>query len=103
MEGVVTMGTVVQSASSSTVLVTDLSWKPLGRGRRFDRMRRGLARRMRIPFVRKVLWERDNPQSFSPRSEPTYGQPWNSANALADFSFACRCHKGERYNRRRGR
>ena len=85
--------------TTADVQMTYVSWKPVGRGRRFDRLRRGLARRLRIPFVRKVLWERDNPQSFSPHGEPSYGQPWNSTNALADFSFACTCHPRERYKR----
>ncbi len=89
------------TTSSGTTVITSVWYKPPGRGRRFDRMRRGLARRLRIPWVRETLWERDHPDSL--HSATTYGPMWTSTNALADYSFACTCHPNERYNRKRGR
>jgi len=53
---------------------------------------------MRLPFVRQTLWERDHPECG--RAAASYGQPWTSTNALTDFSFACTCHKRERYSRK---
>lgn len=77
--------------------------KPEGRARKFRRDARGLARRLRLPLVRRVLWEREHPESFVGRNPPTYGHPWTSSNALTNFSFACVCHKRERYSRKAGR
>lgn len=95
----------MNNTATSSSFVTDIvEWKPRGRGRRFDRLARGLARRMRLPWVRKVRWEKANPQSqWWTSGNPTYGHPWTSDHCLANFSFACTCHKGERYDRRRGR
>jgi hypothetical protein len=61
-----------------------------------------LARRLRIPWVRSALWERDNPQARTSMRPITYGLPWTSTHALADFSFACTCHKRDRYSRKGG-
>lgn len=49
-------------------------------------------------WVRSTLWERDNPQA---RGALAYGPPWTSTNALANYSFACVCHKRPRYRDRR--
>ena len=84
-----------------TYSATVAMWhKPEGRGRKFSRHARGLARRMRLPFVRATRYEYRNPQVHGAES---YGPPWTSDHALADFSFACTCHKNERYDRRKGR
>jgi len=88
------------TAASATEYVV-VEWKPVGRGRRFDRLKRGLARRLRIPWVRSTLWEMNNPQVRNYAT--TYGTMWTSATALADYSFACTCHKRPRYRDRRGR
>lgn len=63
-----------------------IEWKPVGRGRRFDRLARGLARRLRLPFVRDVLWEREHglDRAGMP-STTTYGSPWTSMHCLANF------------------
>jgi hypothetical protein len=74
-----------------------VEWKPVGRGRRFDRMARGLARRLRLPFVRSTLWELEHPLV---NSTTTYSSVWTSTTTLANFSFACTCHKRERYSRK---
>ncbi len=76
-----------------------IEWKPLGRGRKFEREQRGLARRLRLPFVRETLWERDHPESLVGRRPVTYLTPWTSDHALANFSFACTCHRRQRYDR----
>ena len=86
-------------SSGNTVHVDIVGWhKPIGRGRRFDRMARGLARRLRIPFVRDTIRNRDNPASRW--HAQSYGLPWTSNNALADFSFACTCHPRPRFSRK---
>lgn len=84
------------TSNTSTTAVT-VYWKPVGRARRFDRIARGLARRLRIPFVRKTLWEMEHRTPWN--AATTYGPMWTSANALADYSFACICHKAPRYSR----
>ncbi len=91
------------TTSASTSFHIDVSgWhKPVGRGRRFDRRARGLARRLRLWIVRQTKWEQAHPQTH--RSSITYGPPWTSDHCLANFSFACTCHKRDRYDRRRGR
>lgn len=93
------------TTTSTTNVIDVVIWhKPEGRGRHFRRKARGLARRLRLHFVRETRWEQSHPESLHPvRKPPTYGPPWTSDNALADFSFACTCHKRERYDRRRGR
>lgn len=91
------MENTATTATTSTIAIVD--WKPRGRGRRFDRLARGLARRLRIPWVRSTLRARDNPQAFD--HAEAYAPVWTSANALADYSFACVCHKRPRYRDRR--
>jgi len=91
---------VTTTVSNAATTTTTVLWhKPEGRGRRYDRLRRGLARRLRIPFVRRIL--QDVAEGRHP--ETSYGHMWLSTNALADTSFACTCHKRERYDRRKGR
>ena len=88
------------TSSGNTVQTVDVWWKPVGRGERFSRRAHALARRLRIPWVRRTLWERDHPESRPGRTEVSYGAPWTSTNALTNFSFACTCHKRERYSRK---
>lgn len=91
--------TTVSNGTTFEVTVSDLDWyKPLGRGEKFRRQAHALARRMRIPWVRTVVWEKANPQAA--RNTGTYGPPWTSMNCLANFSFACTCHKRDRYSRK---
>jgi hypothetical protein len=86
-------------ATGNTVQHFDFVWfKPEGRGERFERRAHALARRLRIPWVRSTLWERDHPESRF--HAVSYGAPWTSTNALTNFSFACTCHKRERYSRK---
>jgi hypothetical protein len=71
-----------------------------GRARRFDSARRALARRLRIPMVRQTLWEQRHPESRPGRNPVEYSHHWTSTSALANASFACECHKRERYSRK---
>lgn len=87
------------STTTGTYDVT-FSWKPEGRGRKFKRDAHALARRLRIPFVRQVLYEYQHEESPGFRTAQSYGHPWTSTNALTNFSFACTCHKRERYSRK---
>ena len=87
------------TTATATTLTMVAYWKPAGRARRFDRMARGLARRLRIPWVRSTLWERDHPGSRVALNATTYGPMWTSNHALANYSFACTCHPNERYKR----
>ena len=95
-----TINVTTNATTNAIVVETTLNWKPIGRGRKFDRARRALARRLRLPFVRDTLWERDHPESRVGWKTVTYGTPWTSTNALTNFSFACTCHKRERYSRK---
>ena len=62
----------------------------------------GILRRLRIPWVRDILWEIDHPESCGPRHAPAYGHPWESRNALTKWNPSCSCStcKGERYSRK---
>lgn len=93
------------TTTTATTNVSDVAiWhKPEGRGRHFRRKARGLSRRLRLWFVRQTRWEQAHAGHPGVPSADSYGPPWTSDNALADFSFACTCHKRERYDRRRGR
>ena len=91
--------TTTTAGADASVEVWATWHRPPGMARRYDRLRRGLARRLRLPFVRETLWERDNPQAH--RYAVSYGPMWTSTNALANYSFACTCHKRERYSRKR--
>lgn len=91
--------------TNPTVTASTIEWwhKPEGRGRHFRRKARGLSRRLRLWFVKQTRWEQAHAGVPGVTSAQSYGPPWTSDNALADYSFACTCHKRERYDRRKGR
>lgn len=60
----------------------------------------GIRRRMRLPDVRRVLWEKANPQALAGHWEPIYGRPWRNRGELVNYSPACTYHKRERYSRK---
>ena len=93
----------MNTMTTGSPLNIDVTWKPVGRGRRFARLARGLARRLRIPWVRSTLWEMNNPQVRN--GATSYGVMWTSTNALADYSFACPKCAAQRgkYRDKRGR
>ena len=62
----------------------------------------GILRRLRIYWVRDILWEKANPEVRDPRVRTTYAHPWESRNALTKWNPSCTCStcKSERYSRK---
>ena len=62
----------------------------------------GVLRRLRIPWVRTLLWEKAHPETFAPHHAPTYAHPWESRNALTKWNPSCTCPtcKSPRYSRK---
>lgn len=51
----------------------------------------GIRRRLRVHWVRQVLWERDHPEARPGQTAPTYSPLWTSRNALTKWNPSCGC------------
>ena len=62
----------------------------------------GIRRRLRIFWVRELLWEKANPEVRVGHGSVTYAHPWESRNALTKWNPSCTCRtcKGARYSRK---